>query len=85
MESKRGFLESGGTNLGSIAFARMLSETLIVWGSEIRMNSTESASDENPNDVPDATSNQDAYPIWLAGGDIQGEKSHMARLKTSSD
>lgn len=54
----------------------MLSETLIVWGSEFGRTPLSQGGDGNSKDVPGRDHHKDAYTMWLAGGGIKGGVSH---------
>jgi arylsulfatase A-like enzyme len=54
----------------------LLSETLIVWGSEFGRTPLSQGGDGNSKDVPGRDHHKDAYTMWLAGGGIKGGISH---------
>jgi hypothetical protein len=54
----------------------LLSETLIVWGSEFGRTPLSQGGDGKSKDVPGRDHHKDAYTMWLAGGGIKGGISH---------
>ena len=54
----------------------LLSETLIVWGSEFGRTPLSQGGDGKAQDVPGRDHHKDAYTMWLAGGGIKGGVSH---------
>jgi hypothetical protein len=54
----------------------LLSETLIVWGSEFGRTPLSQGGDGTSNNVPGRDHHKDAYTMWLAGGGIKGGVSH---------
>jgi hypothetical protein len=54
----------------------LLSETLIVWGSEFGRTPLSQGGDGTSNDFPGRDHHKDAYTMWLAGGGIKGGVSH---------
>lgn len=54
----------------------LLSETLIVWGSEFGRTPLSQGGDGKAKDVPGRDHHKDAFTMWLAGGGIKGGVSH---------
>jgi hypothetical protein len=54
----------------------LLSETLIVWGSEFGRTPLSQGGDGNVKDIPGRDHHKDAYTMWLAGCGIKGGQSH---------
>jgi arylsulfatase A-like enzyme len=54
----------------------LLSETLIVWGSEFGRTPLSQGGDGKSKDVPGRDHHKDAYTMWLASGGIKGGVSH---------